>query len=255
MRAHPSPEIAMPAPVAFDHIAVATHRIADAPDFIAGVLGGVSGFGGPSPGFRWWHWDYAGGGRIEVLEPDGPPGGFVHRFLDSRGPGIHHVTFKLPSLRAACDRARKLGYDVVGFDDSNAHWSEAFLHPRQAMGIVVQMVESQEHDGGDEYSGDPAHAPAEPPTPPEPVEVVGVRLRSSDRTRAVRQWSELLEGKLTEGDGELCFSWPGSAMRIAVTLVEGTDDASEAIELRAERDLELPEQAHPVLGARFVQLR
>ena len=57
-------------PTVFDHIALATHSIADAPALLVGELGGVSGYGGPSGDFRWWHWDYEGGGRIEVIEPD-----------------------------------------------------------------------------------------------------------------------------------------------------------------------------------------
>ncbi len=53
--------------VGFDHIALATPRISDAPVFLVGELGGVSGFGGPAGPYRWWHWDYPGGGRIEVI--------------------------------------------------------------------------------------------------------------------------------------------------------------------------------------------
>jgi hypothetical protein len=238
-------------PVVFDHIALATHRIADAPGFLVGELGGVSGFGGPSGPYRWWHWDYAGGGRIEVLEPDGPPGGFVHRFLESRGPGIHHTTFKVPSLDETCSRAKGLGYEIVGYDDRDPRWKEAFLHPKQAMGIVVQLVET--HFEGDEEPrwGEP---PPEPASPPPAVSVVGVRMRTADRERAVRQWGELIGGDLDEAPGEVRFRWPGSAMRVAVTLERGSADVSEAIELRADRPLSLPEGPHPVLGAVFRQL-
>ena len=56
-----------------------------------------------------------------------------------------------------------------------------------------------------------------------------------------------------DGDG-VCFHWPGSGMRVAVTVAPGTPDASEAIEVRSERRLVLPEGPHPVLGAVFRQL-
>ena len=72
-------------PTVFDHIAIATHKVVEAPEFLVGELGGVSGYGGPSGDFSWWHWDFEGGGRIEIIEPDGPEGGFVHRHLDRRG--------------------------------------------------------------------------------------------------------------------------------------------------------------------------
>ncbi|MEE8581350.1 MAG: VOC family protein [Myxococcota bacterium] len=240
-------------PVVFDHVAVAAHRIAGATDFLVGKLGGVSGFGGPSGPYRWWHWDFADGGRIEVLEPDGPPGGFLHRFLDRRGPGIHHVTFKVPSLQATCDRAESLGYRVVGFDDSNPHWREAFLHPRQAMGIVVQFAESDSDDSAEKRLAE--NPPPEPLSAPSPVAVVGLRMGSADRSAALRQWAELIEGEVEEKVGELLFRWPGSAMRIAVTLEAGIEDEAEAIELRADRALGLSKKPHPVLGTRFRQLR
>ena len=238
-------------PVVFDHIAVAAHRIADAPRFLVGELGGRSGFGGPAGDYRWWHWDYPGGGRLEVIEPDGLPGGFVHRFLDRNGPGIHHVTFDVPSLRSTCERAESLGYRIVGYREGDPQWSEAFLHPTQAMGIGGQMVESS-HDGDHEHR---ATSPfEEPESPPPPVTVVGARLRTGQRERALRQWSELLEATLEDAPGELRFSWPGSGMRVVVGLEPGAADASEAIELRAARPLALPEGPHPLLGAEFRQL-
>lgn len=237
--------------IAFDHVAIATHRIQDAPDLLVGELGGRSGFGSPSGEYSWWHWDFPGGGRIEVLEPFGPPGGFVHRFLEARGPGIHHVTFKVPSLRRACDRAEKLGYSVVGYDDSHEHWKEAFLHPREAMGIVVQFAESSGEDPAERLQ---AGRPPEPTPARTAARVIGVRLRSADRMRAVRQWGELLEGQLEERPDELRFGWPTSGMRVAVTIAPGAPDASEAIEVTADRVLDLPEGPHPVLGAEFRQL-
>ncbi len=240
--------------VVFDHIAVGAQRIADATPFLVGELGGVSGYGGPTAAYRFWHWDYPGPGRIEVLEPNGPDGGFLHRFLDRQGPGIHHVTFNVPSLRATCDRAESLDYSILDYDDRNPRWQEAFLHPKQAMGIVVQMVASE--PGADEGEGERGvrAAPPQPADPPPPVTVVGLRMRSADPERAVRQWSELLKGELDEGEGELRFTWPGSGMRIAVTIEPDARDASEAIELRAERALRLPEGPHPLLGAVFRQL-
>jgi hypothetical protein len=242
-------------PVLFDHVAIGAAHISDASPFIAGELGGVPGFGGPAGPYRFWHWDFPGPGRIEVIEPNGPPGGFVHRFLERNGPGIHHVTFKVSSLPEACELARSLGYDIVGYDDSNAHWQEAFLHPKQAMGIVVQMVEqaarTNEGGGHDAGRGD---IPPEPPEPPPPVTVVGVRMRTSDRDRAVRQWGALLQGEVSEEPGELQFRWPESGMRVAVTVESGAPDASDSIELRTDRSLRLPSGPHPVLGASFRQI-
>src|SRR6266542_535537 len=123
--------------IALDHIALAVPRLADATPFLVGVLGGVPAFGMPQPAFSFFQWRYGGGGRLEVLEPRGE-NGFLHRFLAAHGPGIHHVTFLVPRLRAMCDRAEGVGHTIVGYDDSDPRWAEAFLHPRQAGGLVVQ---------------------------------------------------------------------------------------------------------------------
>ena len=241
-------------PTVFDHIALATHRIADAPAFLVGELGGISGYGGPSGDFRWWHWDYRGGGRIEVIEADGPPGGFVHRYLERRGPGIHHVNMEIDSLREMCDRAEALGHTVVGYDDSHEYWHEAFLHPKGAMGLVIQLVASTDHEHDGEWEHSPATAPEAPANPPPTVSIVGLRMRTADRDAALRQWGELLGGEADERPNELIFRWPGSPMRVAVTIEPGAANEAEAIEVRADRSLTLPTGPHPELGTRFRQV-
>src|SRR6266545_1166005 len=132
----------------FDHIAIAVPRIAEVPAFLEGTLGGVAKYGRSTGGaFIWTVWRFEGGGRIEILEPFGRDG-FLHRFLAQRGPGIHHVTFKVPSLDEACERARAQGYTPVGRDDSDPSWKEAFLHPKEALGIVVQLAEAHPRSPG-----------------------------------------------------------------------------------------------------------
>lgn len=128
-------------PILLDHIAIALPRIADAPAAFVDVLGGVPERTRPAGVFRWASWTFAGGGIIEILEPAGPDG-FRHRFLAARGPGVHHVTFKVPDLAEVCRRAEACGSDIVGRDESDPSWKEAFLHPKQALGIVVQLAES-----------------------------------------------------------------------------------------------------------------
>jgi catechol 2,3-dioxygenase-like lactoylglutathione lyase family enzyme len=232
--------------VSFDHIALAVPRIVDAPAFLVGVLGGTPDFGADSGVYRFGQWTYEGGGRLEVLEPLGADG-FLHRFLATRGPGIHHVTFKVPSLREACERAQARGYGIVGYDDRHPHWKEAFLHPREALGIVVQFAEST--------GGQPPRRwrpPAAPAHPPPPVAVLGLRTRARSVERARRQWGEILEGSAAEaGNGELIYRWPASAMRIAVQIDPAADEGPVAIEIAASRPVALSAAPHPVLGAVF----
>jgi catechol 2,3-dioxygenase-like lactoylglutathione lyase family enzyme len=232
-------------PVVFDHIALAAARISDASPVVVGALGGVADSGAPSGDFRWGCWRFDGGGRIEVIEPRGADG-FVHRFLAGRGPGIHHVTFKVPSLAEACARAEAHGYRIVGRDDSHPNWKTAFLHPKQALGIVVQLTESAAGKGPWRWEPPPA-----PESPPPPARILGLRLRARSAERARTQWERVLGGAPASGvAGELVYSWPGSPMRIAVEVEPGADEGPIAIEFASDRPIAVG--ADPVLGRFFL---
>ena len=230
----------------FDHIAIATHRMADAPAVLVGVLGGTpTGDGGPSGAYTWGHWRFAGGGRLEILEPLGADG-FLHRFLATRGPGIHHVTFRVPSLAEAYERAGAHGLRIVGRDESDPAWAEAFLHPKEALGLVVQLVESRVAE-----MRPPFVAPPGPAQPPPAVTVLGLRTRARTAERAHTLWGAVLQGHRAEVAGALVYRWPGSPMRIAVELDPGADEGAVAVELAADRAGGLAETLHPVLGTVF----
>jgi len=235
----------------FDHIALAVPRLADAPAFLVGELGGAPAHGGPSVAYTFAQWRFKDGGRLEVLEPRGADG-FLHRFLAQRGPGIHHVTFIVPSLRGVCERAAAAGHAIVGYDDSNPEWREAFLHPKRALGIVVQLVEIVEtrpRSDGERRSR--WVVPPGPPNPP-PVTVLGLRMRARSRERAEAQWVRLLGAEASEGaGGVVIYRWPGSPMRIGVEVDPTRDEGPVAIELASERAIALPAGPHPVLGAVF----
>ncbi len=231
----------------FDHIAIAMPRMADATATLVGRLGGVPAYGMPSGAYRFGQWAFGNGARLEVLEPMGADS-FLHRFLASRGPGVHHVTFVVPSAREVCDRARAAGYDIVGYDDSDPRWIEAFLHPKQALGIVVQLAESHPGPGTD-----PTHG-WQPPRAPPPVTIVGLRMRASSRERARRQWTHVVQGEESVGgSGELMYRWPGSPMRIVVEIDTAGDEGPLCIEYTSDLPVDLPESPDGALGVRFVR--
>ena len=235
--------------ILFDHIAIGMPTMADAAPFLSGELGGIPDSGHPSGPFTWGTYRFEGGGSIEIIEPLGDSG-FLHRFLAERGPRIHHVTFKVPSLDEVCARAEVVGYDIVGRDESDPTWKEAFLHPKQALGIVVQVAQL----GPSQGTARPVRPPPGVPSAPPPVTVRGLRMRAQSRERAVTQWSTVLQGKMADGPrGSLVFSWPGSCMRLAVEINPVQNEGPIAIELASPRTLALPKGPHPVLGAVFTE--
>jgi catechol 2,3-dioxygenase-like lactoylglutathione lyase family enzyme len=230
----------------FDHIAIGTHRIADAVDVLVGRLGGRPDSGGPGPGFRWAAWRFDGGGSVEVIEPAGADG-FLHRFLAARGPGLHHVTFKVASLADAAARAEAQGYRLVGRDESDGDWRVAYLHPKEALGIVVQLGQS-----AGRYGRRPWEVPEGPAAPPPAARVLGLRTmaRSADRARV--QWEHALGGTLAHArDGELVFRWPGSPLRIVVAIAPDSEEGPVAIDLAPGRDPGLPTGPVASLGTVF----
>lgn len=233
--------------IKLDHIALGLPRAQDAVELLEHRLGGApaGGYDGEPFGFR--QWEFAGGGRIEVIYPHGKPGGFVDRFLANGGPRVHHVTMKVPSLDATIARAKSLGYDVVGVNRADPHWQEAFLHPKQAHGIVVQMVEQRERENGEDLL--PASRPRS-----DAARIVGLRLSAKSADAARRQWGELLGGSgFIQGDS-LVFRWEESPLVLLVDIRPGAEEGPLQIELRGPRDLGLPRSEYPGLGTRFVQV-
>jgi hypothetical protein len=238
--------------VRLDHVAIGLPRLADGMALVVGELGGRPTIGGPNVAFRGGQWRFANGALLELIEPSGPPDGFLHRFLAARGPGVHHVTFKVPSLAAAIAHCRGLGYEAVGIFDSHPAWKEAFLHPKQAQGIVVQLAEAHP-ELGDEW-----HAHWQPPPAPPPAEkpaaLLGLRLAARSCEEALRQWHDCLGGAVEERGEALVFRWPDSPLRLLVEIDPEAEPGPRWLELAAERPLALPAGPHPALGARFVQV-
>jgi methylmalonyl-CoA/ethylmalonyl-CoA epimerase len=230
----------------FDHIAIGMYRITDATDVVVGRLGGRPDSGGPGGGFRWAAWRFEGGGSIEVIEPAGADG-FLHRFLAARGPGLHHVTFKVASLPEAAARAEAHGYRLVGRDESDEDWRVAYLHPKEALGIVVQLGQS-----AGRYGRRPWEVPEGPAAPPPAARVLGLRTRVWSVERARLQWERALGGTLAHGtEGELMFRWPGSPMRIVAEIAPDLEEGPLAIDLGSGRDPGLPGGPIEPLGTAF----
>ncbi len=83
-----------------------------------------------------------GGGFIQLLEPTRPDSP-VARFLERHGPGVHHVGYGVADVAATLVDLKELGVRVV--DDHPRRGSRgctvAFLHPKGAMGVLVELVE------------------------------------------------------------------------------------------------------------------
>jgi methylmalonyl-CoA/ethylmalonyl-CoA epimerase len=123
----------------FDHISLGVKSVESALPLI-NLLGGtfVNGADHIRNDFRWVQFRLADGSRLEMIAPLSPES-FLQRFLDKRGEGLHHVTYKVTDVEIAAARASSLGYRTSGLH-LHPTWSEVFLHPSEAHGVVIQLA-------------------------------------------------------------------------------------------------------------------
>jgi len=82
---------------------------------------------------------------LGALGPDTPVG----RFLGKRGPGVHHVGYRVASVADALEHLRAEGVGLI--DEAPRPGSRgttiAFVHPKDTDGVLVELVEAPEGRG------------------------------------------------------------------------------------------------------------
>ena len=207
-----------------DHVAVASEDRRAGQQRYAGELGGAWVGGGGEVGFWSEQVQFANGMKVELLEPlNVEQNDFLRRFLDRNGAGPHHVTFKVADIVGALALVEEAGYRPVSVNLEDEHWKEAFLHPKDAPGIVVQLAQSS----GDGDWGVPA--PEDYPTPAgEPATLLRITHAVRSLDDGLRLFRDLLAGdQHDEGTDEagrwVELRWPGPGR---IRLAEPTSPSS-----------------------------
>jgi len=82
---------------------------------------------------------------LGALGPDTPVG----RFLGKRGPGVHHVGYRVASVADALEHLRAEGVGLI--DEAPRPGSRgttiAFVHPKDTGGVLIELVEAPEGRG------------------------------------------------------------------------------------------------------------
>ncbi len=83
---------------------------------------------------------------LELLEPRASDHS-VARFLDQRGPGLHHVSFAVGDIALALERCRGAGVRLIDETPrAGAHGTRvAFVHPKSLGGVLVELCQRR-HD-------------------------------------------------------------------------------------------------------------
>jgi methylmalonyl-CoA epimerase len=131
-----------------DHIGIAVRSLEEAKSFWGGVLGLRLVFEEkvPEEGVRAAGYD-GGAVRVELLESIDPDG-VIARHVSRRGPGIHHICYRVDDLEAVLRSLHARGIDPVGAAPRRGAGGcqVAFLHPKDTGGVLVEL--SQPPPGG-----------------------------------------------------------------------------------------------------------
>lgn len=83
----------------------------------------------------------AGESRIELLEPT-DPSSTIAKFIEKRGPGLHHVALRVPDLLAAVARMEANGARLLGPPQRGAGGHlYVFVHPASTGGVLWELIQ------------------------------------------------------------------------------------------------------------------
>ena len=81
-------------------------------------------------------------GAVELIEPRSAETG-VARFIERRGPGLHHIAYRVPDIRAALEELKTRGFQPIdeGPRAGARGHQVAFLDPKTTGSVLIELVQ------------------------------------------------------------------------------------------------------------------
>ncbi len=78
--------------------------------------------------------------HLELLCPYGESGP-IHKFLEKKGEGIHHLCFKVPNVKAKCDELKEKGFILINEEPvlGAGGCMVNFIHPKSTGGVLIEL--------------------------------------------------------------------------------------------------------------------
>lgn len=133
----------MPKIIRIDHIAVLVEEIDETLAFWRDGLGlelkGLEDVPGENSRVAFLP---AGDSEIELVQPTSAEGG-LRRFLEKRGPGMHHLCLQVDDIEGMLSRLKEHGVQLINETPQAglAGRRYAFIHPKSANGVMVELYE------------------------------------------------------------------------------------------------------------------
>ena len=85
---------------------------------------------------------HVGGSEVELVEPVTDDSG-VARFLQKRGPGLHHICFEVDDLETLLLQLKEKGVRLINETPLTGVGGKkmAFIHPESADGVLVELYQ------------------------------------------------------------------------------------------------------------------
>lgn len=89
-----------------------------------------------------------GNSKIELLAPT-EESSVIHKFLEKKGPGFHHIAFAVTDLKSEMTRLQKEGFRLLQDEPSRGADNKivCFLHPKDTDGILIELCQDVGEDG------------------------------------------------------------------------------------------------------------
>jgi len=80
--------------------------------------------------------------NLELLAPYGDDGP-IHKFIEKKGEGVHHLCFKVPDVRAKCNELMEKGFSLINKEPvlGAGGCLVNFIHPKSTGGVLVELSE------------------------------------------------------------------------------------------------------------------
>ena len=142
--------------VHIDHVGIVAYTIEEARE----ILGNSLGLDLDEPRSQWPNGSYfppeqtynfffqvgTGQTQVEVLIPEKGATSGAARFLEKRGPGMHHLCYACEDVHAEAERLLAAGMQEIDIPrPADTRRNVAFFHPRSTGGILTELVPARPH--------------------------------------------------------------------------------------------------------------